>query len=259
MAGNIVNKTCHWPFFILPQGPRISFKSGVVQMKIKQLETSRHTFSKPGKNLVYDKQYTVNSTAVENILKEQSLVPTAITGLVLHQFKKKTCGAFRTRELKWETDTQFWCAVYHGCTTLEIKQSGAHLSQADQTISSSQSLPSLCQLKPLPSSSQPLPPSSPPENFKLYPNNVLQPNDNGCGVKKISLNTYKVHTMGDYVSTIQKFGTTDLYTMELFATRGNLNIAHPKPNMHAQVVNYMSNRSHASNNVNTKFGTFTSA
>ncbi|EGN93350.1 hypothetical protein SERLA73DRAFT_64123 [Serpula lacrymans var. lacrymans S7.3] len=29
-------------------------------------------------NLVYDKQYTVNSTAVENILKEQSLVPTAV-------------------------------------------------------------------------------------------------------------------------------------------------------------------------------------
>jgi 2-oxoglutarate dehydrogenase complex dehydrogenase (E1) component-like enzyme len=30
--------------------------------------------------------------------------------------------------------------------------------------------------------------------------------------KKFNLQTYKVHTLGDYVSTIKMFGTTDLYT-----------------------------------------------
>ena len=30
--------------------------------------------------------------------------------------------------------------------------------------------------------------------------------------KKLNINTYKVHSLGDYASTIRQFGTTDLYS-----------------------------------------------
>ena len=31
--------------------------------------------------------------------------------------------------------------------------------------------------------------------------------------KKLNINTYKVHSLGDYASTIRQFGTTDSYSM----------------------------------------------
>ena len=37
----------------------------------------------------------------------------------------------------------------------------------------------------------------------------------GARSRKLNLNTYKFHTLGDYVATIRLFGTTDSYSTQL--------------------------------------------
>ncbi|KAG2060721.1 hypothetical protein BDR06DRAFT_986857 [Suillus hirtellus] len=45
--------------------------------------------------------------------------------------------------------------------------------------------------------------------------NDVPPESSGPRVKKFNLNTYKFHTMGDYVQTIQLFSTTDSFTTQI--------------------------------------------
>ncbi|KAG2347757.1 hypothetical protein BDR05DRAFT_875704 [Suillus weaverae] len=45
--------------------------------------------------------------------------------------------------------------------------------------------------------------------------NSVPPESSGPRVKKFNLNTYKFHTMGDYVWTIKLFGTTDSFTTQI--------------------------------------------
>ena len=40
------------------------------------------------------------------------------------------------------------------------------------------------------------------------------PGDNARKPKRLNLNTYKVHALGDYASTIRHFGTTDSYSTQ---------------------------------------------
>jgi hypothetical protein len=40
------------------------------------------------------------------------------------------------------------------------------------------------------------------------------PNNNARKQKKLNLGTYKFHTLGDYVDTIRRFGTTDSYSTQ---------------------------------------------
>lgn len=44
--------------------------------------------------------------------------------------------------------------------------------------------------------------------------------------KKLNLNTYKFHALGDYVTTIRLFGTTDSYSTQLVGSIGFLFCAH---------------------------------
>ena len=40
----------------------------------------------------------------------------------------------------------------------------------------------------------------------------------GSKKKKLNLNTYKFHSLGDYVATIHLFGTTDLYLTQVVSS-----------------------------------------
>jgi hypothetical protein len=42
--------------------------------------------------------------------------------------------------------------------------------------------------------------------------------------KQFNLNTYKFHSLGDYVKTIRTYGTTDSYTTELVSGSGQNNL-----------------------------------
>lgn len=44
------------------------------------------------------------------------------------------------------------------------------------------------------------------------------PESSGPRTKRFNLATYKFHAMGDYVRTIQWFGTTDSYTTQIVST-----------------------------------------
>ena len=75
--------------------------------------------------------------------------------------------------------------------------------------------------------------------------------------KTFNLDTYKYHSLGDYTSTIRRFGTTDSYSTtmvcKLFCTdivrsrlhslllRGNLSTAHPSHVIFAWIAKHLSN------------------
>ena len=75
--------------------------------------------------------------------------------------------------------------------------------------------------------------------------------------KMFNLDTYKYHSLGDYTSTIRRFGTTDSYSTttvcRLFCTdivrsrlhslllRGNLSTAHPSHVIFARIAKHLSN------------------
>jgi hypothetical protein len=42
--------------------------------------------------------------------------------------------------------------------------------------------------------------------------------------KRLNLNTYKVHALGDYVSTIRRYGTTDSYSTQPVRVQPNASI-----------------------------------
>lgn len=73
--------------------------------------------------------------------------------------------------------------------------------------------------------------------------------------KALNLNTYKMHALGDYVSTIRESGTTDSYSTETvcglalspdlplcLAHRESLNIVRPRPDMAVQAERTTSNK-----------------
>jgi hypothetical protein len=46
--------------------------------------------------------------------------------------------------------------------------------------------------------------------------------DNTRKSKHLNLNTYKVHALGDYVTTIEQYGTTDSYSTQAVSIHTNL-------------------------------------
>ena len=83
-----------------------------------------------------------------------------------------------------------------------------------------------------------------------------QSNGNARLPKTLNLNTYKFHSLGDYVATIRKYGTTDSYSTEpvcdaftVFSFclpictiyRENLSIDHLSPDTNARVASNSSN------------------
>jgi hypothetical protein len=54
-----------------------------------------------------------------------------------------------------------------------------------------------------------------PTSAKDEPSKATQGNQEPRPRKGYSLNTYKFHSLGDYVETIRRYGTTDSYTTEV--------------------------------------------
>ena len=53
------------------------------------------------------------------------------------------------------------------------------------------------------------------KNGQFNTSNTAARNIYGARSKSFNLNTYKLHALGDYVSTIRLFGTTDSYTTQV--------------------------------------------
>jgi hypothetical protein len=143
---------------------------------------------------------------------------TVALGNALRAFSTKTCAAFDTHELKRETEAR----------------NRRELMKQQRRDSSSSHLPSSSSRHTVGAKQGP---------------GARQP-------KKLNLNTYKVHALGDYVNTIRTFGTTDSYSTETVCTRSrpivfiheyksiraNSSTAHQKLGTFAPVGRTISNR-----------------
>lgn len=114
-------------------------------------------------------------------------------GEQLRVFKRKTCSAYKTGELPRETAAR--------------KRRKNRKSQPKTKIKTT----ATSKIKPTS-----LKPDSEPTTSKLeylpIPEPIPKPKHK---VKEFNLNTYKTHSLGDYVDTIRKYGTTDLYSTEV--------------------------------------------
>ena len=120
---------------------------------------------------------------------------TADFGQKMRAFRQQTCQAFETKELPREVN--------------------ARLRRQNQKIQASRNLPI-----PGPSSRPDTIPTGSGIGSGLQP---AVPSTVGSKAgtrrpKSLNLNTYKHHALGDYVSTIRRYGTTDSYSTE--AVRG---------------------------------------
>ena len=143
---------------------------------------------------------------------------TTALGKELRVFSAETCTAFNTRELKREV-----AARNRKRKSKKQDKSHSHAATSDSCHSVSR---------------------------KQEPDTPR--------TKLLNLNTYKVHALGDYVSTIRRFGTTDSYTTEtvcfslypvggfvclrFLVGRENLSTAHPKLDTFARVGRISPNR-----------------
>lgn len=117
-------------------------------------------------------------------------------GKSLKDFQAKTCSAYDTRELKREV--------------------AARLRKTKKVSSDKSSLP----LDRLSANSQ----TTPAQSTVSAPCSLSKPNPekvtsstakiSGRRFKKLNLNTYKDHSLGDYVETIRRNGTVDSYSTE---------------------------------------------
>ena len=104
-------------------------------------------------------------------------------GETLRNFKEKTCSVFDTRELKSEKASEDRQA---GATSSTQTQKGKSVKKSGKTAEKTATATA----------------TSKPSTSK--------------GRKKIflNLNTYKDHSLGDYIDTIRQYGTTDSYSTE---------------------------------------------
>ena len=133
----------------------------------------------------------------------------------LRDFESATCPAFETRELKRETE-----ARQRRQTKVPSTFTGPPHLSIDKTIQS-QADP---RLDPSPNSiasttdsalTTSIAAEAGPRKFKSNINRKTSLQRHiARKQKKFNLNTYKTHSLGDYVQTIQMYGTTDSYSTE---------------------------------------------
>jgi hypothetical protein len=167
---------------------------------------------------------------------------TVSLGEKLREFKQNTCSAFVTHELQQEFSARIRrgaknfsankylpdSAAGQPTPALHIPQSDSNLDRDNPSCNNSimASTPSLH--PPEDSGTQPLPASSihQSDSVNIDRNNPLLSakdstavsvlsNSNTRCLKTFNLNTYKVHTLGDYTTTIKRYGTTDSYSTKL--------------------------------------------
>ncbi|KAG6919658.1 hypothetical protein DXG01_003522, partial [Tephrocybe rancida] len=145
---------------------------------------------------------------------------TTILGDALCEFKSDICLAFATRELRREA------AARVRREASKAAQTANQDSAATDTIPNQPSIAEFAQ-----HASSITTPPAPQVGTTLLAQATMTPAANPIPchrrkAKEFSLSTYKLHAMGDYVSTIETFGTTDSYSTET----GKLEHKIPKAN-----------------------------
>jgi hypothetical protein len=143
---------------------------------------------------------------------------TSSLGKHLREFRNETCSAFNTRELRREADAR-------------VRRQASQKNPSTRAGSSSAT------------------------NHRVTSSNISGQASNTRREKVLNLNTYKVHALGDYSSTIRRYGTTDSYTTEsvnnlsfltypycLHITRVNGNIVASRHSISARTAKIMSRK-----------------
>jgi hypothetical protein len=118
---------------------------------------------------------------------------TVCLGKLLRSFADVTCPAFKTRELRREADAR----ARHQLRKAVASQRSSDMSQ-------------------LPSQGPFLHETSPAEPVSVQHQSSIQKHSPAGArrLKTFNLNTYKGHSYGDYVKTIQEYGMTDSLSTE---------------------------------------------
>lgn len=113
-------------------------------------------------------------------------------GKLLRKFQADTCAAYDTRELKREMAAR-------------VRQT-ASKSSANQQTSDCASAAIECEQQASSNTSQ--------SEATSKPTTSKPTKSAGRQRKTLNLNTYKDHSLGDYVESIKRFGTVDSYSTE---------------------------------------------
>lgn len=122
---------------------------------------------------------------------------TVSLGDKLRKFTRKTCPVFATKELRRECDAR---------VRRETKRSTYSRRQTTNAQNTAQS-GSISQAP----NDLAVPTTGQQQTDMLNP---VQPSNARRRPKTFNLSTYKLHSLGDYVDTIRKYGTTDSYSTE---------------------------------------------
>lgn len=153
--------------------------------------------------------HTDNTLAVLDTL-------TTTLGEQLRKFKKKTCSAFQTKELPREKQARDKKKAKQdsmkmpspvSATLVSVSSSAPEMPAPEPSTSPGTSV---LAPPPAPGVSTLVPPLA-PERSKPRPGSKQT---SKRLLKEFKLNTYKNHSLGDYVETIRKYGTTDSYNTE---------------------------------------------
>ena len=115
-------------------------------------------------------------------------------GIALHTFKKETCSKFNTKELPKEAVTQ---------QTRQVKLVAKQSSFAKAVKRNEKEVGSTAKSKTGKGKEKEAEPTA-----KSNAKPSWQPKD-------FNLNTYKLHSLGDYANTIRQYGMTDSYSTQL--------------------------------------------
>jgi uncharacterized protein YdaU (DUF1376 family) len=119
---------------------------------------------------------------------------TRALGMALRAFKKETCPKFDTKELPREAATR---------QRREAKSTAKQSSSAKNAKGKEKEVKSTAGSKTGKGKEKEVEPTA-KSNFQ----SSRQP-------KGFNLNTYKLHSLGDYANTIRQYGTTDSYSTQL--------------------------------------------
>lgn len=128
---------------------------------------------------------------------------TSLLGDQMRRFQRETCPAYKTTELPNENAARVKRAARkaHAAAETAARKEGSN---------GEPSAPVAANADPI------LPPSEPasaPVSTTLDPRSAPRETMGKTG-KKLNLNTYKFHALGDYVRTIRMLGTTDSYSTQ---------------------------------------------
>ncbi|KAG6908713.1 hypothetical protein DXG01_003558, partial [Tephrocybe rancida] len=173
----------------------------------------------------------LHSSSTLDLLDQQ----TTALGDCLREFQIKICPAFSTRELRREAVARERRAAVKKAASSYIappRASGAAPevpttgTQEAGTDGGPGSVPAMQPGLPTPQVPEPPVPGAASHATVMPAGGTAEKRQTARKERKFSLSTYKFHAMGDYVSAIRTFGTTDSYSTEI----GELEHRVPKSN-----------------------------